>query len=338
VGLDLFERLACPLHRTPLMHKDSQLLCESGCEYPVLDGIPFLLPAGVDQTDDDMFRESFACAEKLKARRGDAGPATAPEGGIDPRVQEYVAHTNSTLYKSVVGRLKAYPIPDFPMRASSPSAVLLDVGCGWGRWCCAAARAGFIPVGIDPSLPHLLAAQRVAKQLGHEAYFVVADSRYLPFLPGTFDAAFSFSVLQHFSRADVEHTLRSLAPAMKPGATSKLHILNWLGLRSLQVQLRRGFREGDRQFDTRYWSLPDALQIFRSVLGASRSHIEVDGFFVQARYEDRKLLTPANRLILDLSRLLTALSRAVPPLARFADNVFIVSETQAAAESRRNAV
>jgi 2-polyprenyl-3-methyl-5-hydroxy-6-metoxy-1,4-benzoquinol methylase len=323
----LTEHLACPIHRTPLQQAGDTLRCSSGCEYPVFNGIPFLLSAKVEQTSDVMADESFELAEKLKSGSDDAHARNSvPKNGIDPRVQDYVAHTNSHLYKSLVGKLDRYPIPEFPMQPSSDSPVVLDIGCGWGRWCFAAAQRGFVPVGIDPSLPHVLAAQRVAKQLGLKAHFVVADSRYLPFQPDTFDAAFSFSVLQHLSRENVELTLQSLSPLMKQGGTSMLHIINWLGLRSLQVQLRRGFRDGPDQFDTRYWSIPDALETFSKKLGPSR--VEIDGYFVQARYEDRHLLTASNRAILEISRALTKASHVVPLLSRVADNIWIISKTQ----------
>jgi 2-polyprenyl-3-methyl-5-hydroxy-6-metoxy-1,4-benzoquinol methylase/uncharacterized protein YbaR (Trm112 family) len=338
VAFNLFEYLACPIHRTSLKRTNNSLHCESGCRYPVFNKIPFLLSPDIDQTNDAMSQESFALAKQLQRGAAENWPSVysksaidppPPRGSkndIDPHVQEYVAHTNSLLYKSLIGKLGRYPIPEFPMQPRSASAILLDIGCGWGRWCFAAARRGFIPVGIDPSLSHCLAAQRVAKQLGIEAYFAVADSRYLPFLPSTFDAAFSFSVLQHLSHKNVELTVQSLAPLMKPDGTSMLHILNWLGLRSLQVQIRRGFRDGPDQFDTRYWSVPKAVRIFASKLGSS--HVEVDGFFVQARYEDRKMLTVGNRVVLEISHALTRLSHVVPLLSRFADNVYIVSKKQ----------
>jgi len=323
------DQLACPRHHTQLTRQGNALHCDTGCEYPIFNEVPFLLLPDVEQTSDVMTNESLELARKLKVGMDTPLPRkTIDADEIDMRVQEYVAHTNSHLYKSLIGKLDCYPIPDFPMQPPSKSPIVLDIGCGWGRWCFAAARRGFIPIGIDPSLPHVLAAQRVARQLGVTAYFIAADSRYLPFKQRTFDAAFSFSVLQHFSRENVDRTLQSLAPLMKQDGISMLHILNRLGLRSLQVQLQRGFREGSDQFDTRYWSIPDALETFGARLGPSR--VEIDGFFVQARYEDRHLLTVGNRFILEISRALTKLSRVIPFMDRFADNIWIISKTKSA--------
>jgi hypothetical protein len=38
-----------------------------------------------------------------------------------------------------------------PLAGSQEDAawVLVDLGCNWGRWCIAAGRMGFLPVGVD---------------------------------------------------------------------------------------------------------------------------------------------------------------------------------------------
>ena len=242
---------------------------------------------------------------------------------IDGWVQEMVAHTNSLLYTHLVGRLESYPIPEIPMVPRKQGDTLLDIGCGWGRWCLASARKGFFPVGIDTELRAALAAARVAHQLGLPARFVVADSRYLPFRPQTFDAAYSYSVLQHFSKENVIATLESLRPLMRPGSVSKLHLLNTLGVRSFLVKLRRGFR-GAKGFETRYWFVGEMLRTFERCLG--RSRIEIDGFFMQGRYEDRALFRLRHRLLFDVSRALTRLSRYIPALTHLADNLFVITD------------
>lgn len=320
----------CPVHRQPLALSDDRLCCAQGCRYPVISGIPLLLPRDVPHTHSGIAARSFALADEMLS----AAPAARDERSaaeIDPFVQQLVAGTNSNLYVGVIGRLTDYPIPNFPMKPAHAGDLLLDIGCGWGRWSIAASRAGFRAVGVDPSLESALAAQRLAQRLGAAAEFVVADSRFLPFPPATFDAAYSYSVLQHFSKSDVHATLVSLATVMKPGGVTKLHLLNRLGLRSLQVQLSRGFRPA-RDFETRYWSLREMTAEFSAELGPSR--IEIDGFFVQGRYEDRHLFKPSHRAILEISRWLTQAARAVPLLLSVADNVFVVSTIRSATEPR----
>jgi hypothetical protein len=274
-----------------------------------------------DATHDNALASLREAADPKAAGIADNRPPGADE--IDGWVQEMVAHTNSLLYTHLVGRLERYPIPEIPLEPRKKGDTLLDIGSGWGRWCFAAARKGFFPVGIDTSLRAALAATRVAQQLSLSAKFVVADSRYLPFQPRTFDAAYSYSVLQHFSKENVVATLKSLKPLMRPGGVSKLHLLNTLGLRSMAVQLRRGFRKA-RAFEVRYWFPGEMRRAFEQCLGPSR--FEIDGFFVQGRIEDRALFRPMHRFIFDTSQALTKLSRYIPPLAYFADNLFVITE------------
>ncbi len=322
------EHLACPTHGLNLeipgtgSETSDSLHCAKGCRFPVVQGVPVMLPnEAFTATHENTMASLREAADPKAAGIVDNQPVSAEQ--IDGWVQEMVAHTNSMLYTHLVGRLERYPIPEIPLTPAKQGDTLIDIGSGWGRWCFAAARKGFFPVGIDTSLRGALAATRVAQQLGLAAKFVVADSRFLPFRPQTFDAAYSYSVLQHFSKDNVVATLKSLKPLMRVGGVSKLHLLNTVGLRSMLVQLRRGFREA-RDFETRYWFLGEMLRTFERCLGPSS--IEIDAFFVQGRLEDRALFRPVHRLIFDTSRALTRLSRYIPFLTRFADNLFVVSQ------------
>src|ERR1041385_5630502 len=70
---------------------------------------------------------------------------------IDPVIRHVVGATNGILYRSLIGRLSSYPIPDMKL-PEGRGELLLDVGCNWGRWCVTAVKRGYTPVGIDPSL------------------------------------------------------------------------------------------------------------------------------------------------------------------------------------------
>ncbi|WP_459866201.1 methyltransferase domain-containing protein [Endothiovibrio diazotrophicus] len=316
--------LACPLHHAPLQDVDGTLICTEGCRYPVVHSVPVLLDPGLRDFPHPVFATTLDAVADGSAWR-DFGDATAtPAGTIDPWVQQMVGATNSNLYAHLVHRLTRYPLPRSPFPPpAAEQEVLLDLGCGWGRWSLAAALAGHRVVGIDPSLRSVLAATRVARQLGLEnVRFVVGDARRLPFRSDTFDRAFSFSVLQHFPKEAVVETLGQLRRVIRAGGESRLHLLNAFGVRSLQVQAARGFR-GARDFEVRYWRPAEMLACFGRTLGTSR--LEVDGFLVQAREEDRDLLTATGQRLLDLSATLNRLSRVVPGLWRLADNLFVVS-------------
>lgn len=318
---ELLPLLACPVHHISLTERDGALVCATGCRYDIIDRVPILLPSGTRHSNESWIQESLRLAAEIRAGRQKI-LTPVPENTVDPHVQQRIADTNSNLYKRLIGRLKSYPIPKFPMACHTAGQVLLDIGCHWGRWSFAAAQAGFRPVGIDISLEGVLAAERIARQLGLPARFVVGDARYLPFRPKAFDAAFSYGVLQHFPKDEVHLILKSLRPVLKSGATSKLHLLNSYGLRSLQVRLSRVFRKR-RFFDTSYWSPRELLGELRTVLGPSE--LEIDGFFTQGRFEDRELFSPFHRGLVDLSKRLTEISIHVPALAHVADNLFVVS-------------
>jgi SAM-dependent methyltransferase len=102
------------------------------------------------------------------------------------------------LYIRLIGKLTDYPIPYLRLPPGEGKR-FLEIGCNWGRWCIAAARMGYRPVGIDPSLKGIRAARQVALHLGIQAHYVAADGR-LPFANRTFDQVLSYSVLRIFPR------------------------------------------------------------------------------------------------------------------------------------------
>ena len=252
--------LACPRDGAILIgHGAKALVCAHGHIYPVFDGIPVLLRDDVGQTiglanaslararnqphvadsrNPDLFLESLGVSEAEK----EMAVAIAREGGsIDPVVSVIVGATSGHAYKHLIGKLKTYPIPDLPL-APSAGETFLDVGCNWGRWCIAAARKGYRVVGIDPSLGAVMAARRVARQLGLQIDYLVADGRHLPFPDNSLDTIFSYSVLQHFDRADALRAIGEVGRALRPNGSCLVQMAHVLGVRSLYGQLRRGFR------------------------------------------------------------------------------------------------
>jgi uncharacterized protein YbaR (Trm112 family) len=164
----LRELLVCPRDKNDLSHEGTYLICDQGHRYAVIDDVPILLVSEAEQTHVEGTR-ALAVAES-----GDASTLPKFKVGadeIDPFVRNAIGATNGSLYLHLVGNLTEYPIPRLrlPVGGSRP---FLKVGCNWGRWCIAAARLGYRPVGTDPSLKSIRAAKRVATQLGIEARYV----------------------------------------------------------------------------------------------------------------------------------------------------------------------
>ncbi len=342
----IIQHLVCPRDRMRLEQRESFLVCPVGHEYPVVDGIAVLLlddreqTIGIAQTsliaarqaaaghppDDPWFTSTLGISENEKL--GILNMAKDPKTTVDPVVQFMIGATSGILYRNLIGKIEDYPIPRLRMGPGEDKR-LLDIGCNWGRWSVAAARMGYRVTGIDPSLGAVLAARRLARQQGLHADFVVGDARFLPFADGFFDTAFSYSVIQHFSRDDARVSLTEAGRVLRPGGSCLVQMPNRFGLRCLYHQARRGFRPA-RNFEVRYWSLPELHRVFASTIGPTG--FSVDCFFgIGLQETDMHLMSTSRRFLIHLSEFLRRLSTHLPGLTYLADSVYAESFKPAAA-------
>ena len=315
-------KLACPWDRGVLRLDARFLVCPSCARrFPVIDGIPVLLRDDVNHPHTstlDSIAEARGAGERVVADEPPE-PALAP-GEIDPHVQEAISATGGYLYKPLIGKVKEYPIPEIRL-PEGRGRTLLDVGCNWGRWSFAAARRGYEAVGVDPQLGAVKAARRVATQLGLRVRFVSADARYLPFVDGTFDTAFSYSVLQHLPKEDVAKALTEIRRVLVPGGETLIQMPNVFGIRCLYHQARRGFRAA-RQFEVRYWTPGELKRRFTELVGPAS--LSVDGFFsLNPQPAEAHLLPLKFRAVVAASELLRKASRIFPPLLWAADSLYV---------------
>ena len=305
--------LVCPRDRGALEPNGDDSVCAEGHRYPLEDGVPVLLVEEEQPTHG-------ACSLPPE---GEQPPA--PQGAdVDPVVQELIAATCGRHYRGLVNRLPSYPIPQLRLPPGE-GRLFLEVGCNWGRWCVAAARQGYVPVGVDPSLRAIQAARRVARQLGVEALYVVADARRLPFADATFATAFSYSVFQHFSKPDALASFDELGRVLEPGGTALVQMANVYGLRSVLNQAReRRWREPRQLFDVRYWSPHELRGELERRVGPT--DLAVDGFLtLNPQPTDLELLPRRYRALVRTSETLRLLSRSVPPLTYAADSLYALS-------------
>jgi SAM-dependent methyltransferase/uncharacterized protein YbaR (Trm112 family) len=315
---DLLRIIVCPRDKQPLREEGDFLLCPEAHRFRVVEGIPILLVSEEKQTHIEGDRA-------LLAAEGDLSQApllklTLGPDDIDPFVKNVIGATNGSLYRHLVGRLKAYPIPDLRIPSSDGDA-FLEIGCSWGRWTIAAARKGYRVVGIDPSLKGVLAARRVARQLGIEGHFLVADGRFLPFPAGSFSRVFSYSVLQHLSKENVQIVLPEIHRVLKAGGESLVQLPNVFGVRCLYHEIRRGFRE-TRDFEVRYWTIPELKATFSRFIGPAT--VSVDGYFsLNPQVSDLGFLPCHYRAIVHLSEWLRRLSVHVSAIIYVADSLYV---------------
>jgi SAM-dependent methyltransferase len=312
------------------------LTCEKGHRYPVVDGTPVLLRPDVRQTI------TLADAS-LQRARGELVDRRAPElhleslgisdaekagvidlarghSAIDPVVAYLVAATNGLMYKHLIGAIDRYPIPESALPPGHGRR-FVDVGCSWGRWSIAAARQGYDVLGIDPSLGAVMAARRVAAELGLTNRYVVADARYLPLANDSVDVTYSYSVFQHLATADASEGIAEMGRVLRPGGVARVQMPTRYGLRCLYHQARRRFREA-RGFEVRYWTRGALTALFSRHIGPPK--FEVDCYFgIGLQKADAALMTPTLRRVLWASERLKSLSVSVPALVSVADSVFV---------------
>jgi len=332
--------VVCPRTKSSLSAQEGFLCAAGGGRYPVVMDIPVMLPLDAAATigvaeqsrrmamevaegaraADDFFPETIGLSPAdLAAARADWAQGSWK---IDPAASHLVAAAGGFMYKHLQGKLEEYPIPVFPAALQRGMRVL-DVGCNWGRWSLSAARAGAEVTGIDPSLGAVAAMRRVARQLGLSVNGVVGDARYLPFPDDTFDVAYSYSVLQHFSKDDARAAFAEMARVLRPGGMLLVQMPLKTGVRCLQHQLRRGFRE-PRNFEVRYWSVSELKKALRGRFEDVR--VFVDCFFgIGIRAEDAPLMPTHLKLVVAASEVLRKASAVFTPLVHVADSVFVAA-------------
>lgn len=119
-----------------------------------------------------------------------------------------------------------------------PGEVILEVGCGAGRFTEQALKTGAMVVSLDYSVA--VEANYAAHGDRPDLLLLQADLYRLPLRPGTFDRLFCFGVLQH--TPDVERSFRTLPPLLKPGGRLAVDVYR------APENLR------NRLFATKYWA------------------------------------------------------------------------------------
>jgi len=313
----LASALVCPRDHSPLETSGRALRCESGHSYPVIDEIPVML---LDDRGQTLGVANDALREAAQSESDSPGERPLEPEEVDSYVAHAIAATGGFFYLPLIGSLSAYPIPALRLPPASGSR-FLDLGCNWGRWCIAASRLGYEPFGIDPSLDGVRAARRVASQLGVAAHYAVADARFLPFADDSFGVVHSYSVLQHFSKADARTAFTEAARVLRAGGTALVQMPNVIGIRNLYHQVRRGFRE-PTGFEVRYWTPRELRQTGESLIGPTE--ISIDGFF-SLNPQPNQLLPLRFRMITGASEILRHTAEYIHPLLYAADSLYLTA-------------
>jgi 2-polyprenyl-3-methyl-5-hydroxy-6-metoxy-1,4-benzoquinol methylase/uncharacterized protein YbaR (Trm112 family) len=309
--------LACPVDQSGLRVHDAELLCDRGHKFAVENGIPILT---------DAVRREAVPQNMAPCRHRDQ------ESSIDPFVSDWLVNTNGNLYWRARGSLRRYPIPRWPF-FHGHGQLLVDVGCSWGRWSIAAAKAGFRPIGVDVHIDALAAAGRVSRQIGVQADFLCAGAERLPFRSATIDVLFSYSVLQHLDREKVAAFFKEASRVLKPGGNCLVQLPNKTGLYNLLLQAKRNFADArPGTFEMRYWSRSAIRDVVKKA-GLEKLQILADGYFTQnPQLSDLDLLAAPGKLVVIVSHAGRWAAGVLPVLTHLADSLWIAARAPSVAQ------
>jgi 2-polyprenyl-3-methyl-5-hydroxy-6-metoxy-1,4-benzoquinol methylase/uncharacterized protein YbaR (Trm112 family) len=178
---DVLTILRCPACQSRLDQGPDGLVCPAcGKQYPVLNGV-------VRFVDAQTYAGSFGFQWKIHAR-------TQLDDATSHRSEQAFRQRTGFRPEDLAGKL------------------VLDVGCGMGRFAEVATRWGANVVGIDLSLASEVAAKNLADR---SATIFQADVFQLPFAEGSFDFIYSIGVLHH--TPSCEQAVKVLPRLLKPG-------------------------------------------------------------------------------------------------------------------------
>ena len=320
----------------------NSLISESGDIYNLVHGVPVLLTkkkttlwvaeasyASASKNNDDFHLDTLGLSKdeikeiKIKINKYQKNNFN---NDIDPVISHLIGATSGWMYSHLIGKnLKRIPIPKFRLPPSNDSPLLIDVGCSWGRWSISAALSGYKVIGIDPSLGAVLAASRLSKKLGvdHLIQFVVGDATNLPIKKNVIDNYFSYSVLQHFSKANFEIALKEAFFVCKEEASLMVQMPNILGVRSLYWLIRRKFKK-PTGFEVRYYFPNELTNIVESTFGPSK--LSIDGILgLGIQPSDYDLMPFQKKIIIIFSESYRFIAKFLRPLKFFADSLYVKS-------------
>ena len=203
----------------------------AGCTawYPVVRTIPRMLPPELREALTDGFVREF------RTRLEASGVAFAPAAPAEDPLGDLKRHTirnfgfewleyarfgwddpvHNIAYEEALFRRKALLEP-----GEIAGKLVLDAGCGNGRYTHWAAQYGARVIGVD--LGDGVESAAANTRTYPDVQIVQGDIFRLPFAPATFDAIFSIGVLMHTGNA--KRATAALAKLVRPGGSLTVHL------------------------------------------------------------------------------------------------------------------
>lgn len=175
--------------------KQGRLVCQRcASAYPIINGIPRFVVT-------DSYTKSFSLQWNIHRKT-----QVDSLSGHEESRKEFVRKTGLT-DSELKGRL------------------VLDVGCGTGRYMEIAVDRGAEVIGLDLSYAVDAAYENMGRREG--MHIVQADLFRIPFRPAAFDVVYSIGVLHH--TLSTRDAFFCLPPLLKPGGLIAIWVYAWCG-------------------------------------------------------------------------------------------------------------
>ncbi|MCL7412211.1 MAG: class I SAM-dependent methyltransferase [ANME-2 cluster archaeon] len=114
---------------------------------------------------------------------------------------------------------------DYFHRYAPSSGIILDAGCGIGRYAIPLVMQGYNVIGMDVSMVALGELDKAKQRRSIGIELAAADTYHLPFKDNTFNGVVCFGVLQHLLETEQRAALGEFNRILTPGGILVMEVL-----------------------------------------------------------------------------------------------------------------
>jgi ubiquinone/menaquinone biosynthesis C-methylase UbiE/uncharacterized protein YbaR (Trm112 family) len=183
VKKQFYEILACPFCKSDVKVVKEKIICineKCGKEFPIIDGIPVMLPQKLSK---DLEFTQRQWNKEYKNRYN----LEMIDLSRDPELKDSYSHVKKYIKKS---------------------GFFLEAGCGPSKLSCLLSKEGINTVGIDISFNSLKLAQRLFEREKVNGFLVCGDMLNMPFKDDIFSFIYTGGAIEHFE--DTSNSVREI--------------------------------------------------------------------------------------------------------------------------------